>query len=267
MTPLAEGVRRTRRVDSRCAHPAPDRDDPFRSARDSGCTSAPGCSRCCCASSPGGRRARSPRSALVFNLLLLPRLGGRRLYRPVDDARGFPLGILLYPLAVLLLTCPFRLDSTSSPPPGASWRSATARRRWSDDGHDQRRSQERRAGFLRLCEFWLSRRLPWNPDKTVAGTSAFIVCGGVAGVALAWWVRPAVAPVPAWPSRSSRRSPRRIAAALVETLPVRLDDNISVPATAGAVLWLGEPDARRTRSRRRRRRSLPRCRGRSASTC
>jgi uncharacterized protein (TIGR00297 family) len=27
-------------------------------------------------------------------------------------------------------------------------------------------------------------------------------------------------------------------AALVETLPVRLDDNISVPATAGAVLWL-----------------------------
>jgi len=29
-----------------------------------------------------------------------------------------------------------------------------------------------------------------------------------------------------------------LAAALVETLPVRLDDNISVPFTAGAVLWL-----------------------------
>ena len=28
-------------------------------------------------------------------------------------------------------------------------------------------------------------------------------------------------------------------AALVETLPVRLDDNISVPATAAAVLWVG----------------------------
>jgi hypothetical protein len=28
-------------------------------------------------------------------------------------------------------------------------------------------------------------------------------------------------------------------AALVETLPVRLDDNISVPATAAAVLWIG----------------------------
>src|SRR3954471_10631075 len=50
--------------------------------------------------------------ALVFNALALPRVGGRRLYRPVDEARGFPLGILLYPLAVLLLVLlfPSRLD-------------------------------------------------------------------------------------------------------------------------------------------------------------
>src|SRR5205085_7499935 len=50
--------------------------------------------------------------ALAFNLLLLPRLGGRRLYRPIDHARGFPLGILLYPLSVLLLILifPSRLD-------------------------------------------------------------------------------------------------------------------------------------------------------------
>src|SRR6185437_14937149 len=50
--------------------------------------------------------------ALVFNAFALPRVGGRRLYRPVDEARGFPLGILLYPLAVLLLVLlfPARLD-------------------------------------------------------------------------------------------------------------------------------------------------------------
>ena len=36
--------------------------------------------------------------ALVFNLVVLPRIGGKRIYRPVDEARGFPLGILLYPL-------------------------------------------------------------------------------------------------------------------------------------------------------------------------
>ena len=50
--------------------------------------------------------------AAVQPASLLPRIGGRRLYRPVDDARGFPLGILLYPLSVLLLTLAFpsRLD-------------------------------------------------------------------------------------------------------------------------------------------------------------
>ena len=43
---------------------------------------------------------------------------------------------------------------------------------------------------------------------------------------------------PRWPSRLPRRSSRRIAAALVETIPVRLDDNLSVSATAGGVMWL-----------------------------
>ena len=42
-------------------------------------------------------------TALLFNLLVLPRVGGRRLYRPLDEARGFPLGILLYPMSVLML--------------------------------------------------------------------------------------------------------------------------------------------------------------------
>ena len=31
--------------------------------------------------------------ALVFNTVALPRIGGQRLYRPIDEARGFPLGI------------------------------------------------------------------------------------------------------------------------------------------------------------------------------
>src|SRR5690349_4812970 len=50
--------------------------------------------------------------ALAFNVVALPRVGGRRLYRPADEARGFPIGIVLYPLAVLLLILvfPSRLD-------------------------------------------------------------------------------------------------------------------------------------------------------------
>ena len=52
----------------------------------------------------GWQAAALAATALFFNLLLLPRIGGTRLYRPVDHARGFPMGILLYPFSVLLLT-------------------------------------------------------------------------------------------------------------------------------------------------------------------
>jgi hypothetical protein len=45
--------------------------------------------------------------ALLFNLLALPRLGGQALYRPADVSRGLPTGILLYPLAVLVLVLLF----------------------------------------------------------------------------------------------------------------------------------------------------------------
>jgi len=81
-------------------------------------------------------------------------------------------------------------------------------------------------------------RLPWNPDKTAAGTLAFVVCGGVGGGALALWTRPAVTPMP--PLAFALAAPLVAAtlAALVETIPIRLDDNLSVPVTAGAVLWI-----------------------------
>src|SRR5262245_2594955 len=42
-------------------------------------------------------------AAFIFNWLILPRIGGKKLYRPDDEARGYPIGILLYPLSVLLL--------------------------------------------------------------------------------------------------------------------------------------------------------------------
>jgi uncharacterized protein (TIGR00297 family) len=165
--------------------------------------------------------------ALVFNLLALPRVGGRRLYRPVDEARGFPLGILLYPLAVLLLILlfPSRLDIVA-----AAWAILALG-----------------DGFATLAGRWYAkaakgaranRALPWNPDKTIAGTTAFIVCGGLGGVALAWWVRPAIVPMPPIAFTIAAPLAAAIAAGFIETIPVGLDDNVSVPATAAAVLWL-----------------------------
>jgi uncharacterized protein (TIGR00297 family) len=158
-------------------------------------------------------------AALAFNLFVLPRIGGRRLYRPVDDARGFPVGILLYPLAVLLLVLAFsrRLDIA-----GAAWGVLAF-----GDGAATLAGQS--VG---------GRHWPWNREKTVAGTIGFVVCGGAGAVVLAWWIRPSVVPLPPLWFMTVAPLAAAVIAALVETMPVRLDDNISVPLTAAAVLWL-----------------------------
>ena len=158
-------------------------------------------------------------TALVFNLAVLPHIGGRRLYRPVDEARGFPLGILLYPLSVLLLILIFstRLDIVA-----AAWGILAF-------GDGMATLVGRRIGG----PLW-----PWNHEKTIAGTIAFAVCGGIGAVALAVWTRPAVVPLPSWRFELVAPLAAALVAALVETIPVRLDDNVSVPATAGLVLGL-----------------------------
>ncbi len=165
-------------------------------------------------------------TALVFNALVLPRIGGRRLYRPIDEARGFPLGILLYPLSVLILILAFpeRLDIVA-----AAWGVLAF-----GDGFATLVGRAWNAKAAKAAKM----TLPWNGDKTVAGTTAFVVFGSVAGVALACWTRSSVTPRP--PLMFSLVAPMVAAAvgALVETIPVRLDDNISVPFSSAGVMWL-----------------------------
>ena len=72
----------------------------------------------------------------------------------------------------------------------------------------------------------------------MAGTLAFVICGGGGAVALALWTRPAVTPEPSLTFAIAAPLVAAVIAALVETIPVGLDDNISVPVTAGAVLWI-----------------------------
>jgi uncharacterized protein (TIGR00297 family) len=153
--------------------------------------------------------------ALVFNLVALPRFAGH-LYRPGDRARNLH-GIVYYPLSVLilLLLFPHRLDVVA-----AAWGILAA-------GDGVATLAGRAIGGAR----W-----PWNPEKTVAGTVAFVVAGAAAGTGLALWCRPVTVPtafaVLAVPLAA-------LAAAFVETIPIKLDDNLSVSLSAGAVLWLG----------------------------
>jgi uncharacterized protein (TIGR00297 family) len=156
-------------------------------------------------------------AAFLFNLLVLPRIGGASFYRPADTARGYPRGILFYPLSVLLLILafPHRPDIVA-----AAW----AILAFGDGAATIAGTRSR------------GPRLPWNRDKTVAGSLAFIVAGSAGAIALAWWTRPAVAPPP--PMLFTLVGPvlAAIAAAGVESMPVGLDDNISVPIGAAIVL-------------------------------
>ena len=111
-------------------------------------------------------------AALAFNAFVLPRFGGRRLYRE-SDRGGAARGILIYPIAVLLLVLVFRhrLDIAA-----AAWGIMAAG-----------------DGFATIAGRAVGRRrLPWNRDKTVEGTLAFILAGSAAGVLLALWVRTSI---------------------------------------------------------------------------
>ncbi|MBI4475729.1 MAG: DUF92 domain-containing protein, partial [Acidobacteria bacterium] len=157
--------------------------------------------------------------ATTINVLMLPRLGALALYRPVDIARGYPLGAVLYALAVLLLVLvfPHRPDIAA-----AAW----AVMALGD-------------GTATLAGHYLGgRRIPWNTDKSLAGTLAFILAGSLGAIFFAWWVRPAVHPPPPLVFVLTAPVVAATAAALVETIRIRLDDNISVPAVAAGVLAL-----------------------------
>jgi uncharacterized protein (TIGR00297 family) len=156
--------------------------------------------------------------ALAFNLYALPRIVGPHVFREGEHARRYSSGITLYPLAILLLICllPERPDIVA-----AAW------------------------GILAIGDgiaTILGRaidgpRIPWNREKSVAGSAAFVLFGGTAGAFLCWWSVPAVVPPPyAWFVVAGPFAAALVAAA-VETIPIRLDDNVSVTAAAAAVLW------------------------------
>jgi uncharacterized protein (TIGR00297 family) len=161
--------------------------------------------------------------ALAFNALLLPRIAPGILRS--TDARGMRAGVLFYPLSVLVLILAFRhrLDLAA-----AAWGvmafgdglATLAGRRF--DGP----------------------RLPWNRAKTWSGLLAFIVAGWLGAVALGVWVETTLASsgfvsnhtpsvLPLWMAAVIAA----IVAGFAETLPIGLDDNLTVPAVAGSTLW------------------------------
>ncbi len=151
--------------------------------------------------------------AIVFNAFVLPRLAPG-VFRDTDRGRRWTSGIVLYPMAVLalLLLFPARLDLVAT-----TWAILAA-----GDGMATLVGAHVRTNTL-----------PWNREKSIGGLVSFIFFGGAAAAGMTWWSASSapdawlfVAPVAA-----------AVLAGFAETVPMNLDDNITVPAMAAAVLW------------------------------
>ncbi len=158
-------------------------------------------------------------TAFLFNWQVLPRIGGRALWRDHEHRAGSALGMLIYPLSVLGLVLLFR---------GELWKAAAV---WAllayGDGM---------AGLVGQAVG--GPRLPWNPRKGWAGLLAFVLFGALCATALAGWT---LRLPPAEWSASFVLGPvlaAALLAALAETVPTTLDDNLTVPLVGAAGLWL-----------------------------
>ena len=151
-------------------------------------------------------------AAFVFNWQVLPRIGGKSMWREGELARGRARGILIYPLSVLGLILVFH---------DRLWMAAAI---W---------------GLLALGDGMASiigqalrgPSLPWNDSKGWLGFIAFVLFGTLGAFALAVWTKPDLDPARTFVIVLCLA----FLTALVESMDTTLDDNLTVPL-AGAVI-------------------------------
>ena len=153
--------------------------------------------------------------ALLFNVVVLPRLGVDLRKSPASaPGAGVWTGIVIYPISVLALILLYRHDLHIV---GATWAIMAL-----GDG-----MASVTGGALR------GPALPWNREKTWSGFLGFIVAGTAGAYVLTRWMAPAVAPDVALRICAATA----LVGAIVESAPVRLDDNATVPLVAGAFMF------------------------------
>ena len=168
--------------------------------------------------------------AVLANVFIMPRVG-KATFREVDLERGYARGMIFYAVAVLILVL-----STPLPVAAAAWGILAL-----GDGS---------ASIVGMR--WGSRKWPWSDDKSIAGTIAFCVAGTIAATFLfAFTQTNAAASVPIYDSAEVLIAGIKFASitsiamicfwtaailAFVESLPLPLDDNITVPLGSGVAL-------------------------------
>jgi uncharacterized protein (TIGR00297 family) len=160
--------------------------------------------------------------AFLHNWLVFPRYGGW-LWRDPERRTGRPLGILLYPLCVLGLVLVF---------PGEDrWMAAAV---WGLLAFGD--------GMASLVgQLVAGPQLPWNRDKTWAGLAAFAFFGAVGSGVLAAWTLGLPVGMAVSPQLLGITAPAALLAALAESMPTSLDDNLTVPVVGAVAMVLFAP--------------------------
>jgi uncharacterized protein (TIGR00297 family) len=156
--------------------------------------------------------------ALAFNLFILPRLEldlGKRAVAANGGAAPVQwTGIVAYPVSVLVLILLFgrRMEVV-----GAVWAIMAL-----GDGSASVAGESLRGPAL-----------PWNRGKTWSGFAAFIAVGTLGSFALGRWIDPSIPELKVLLVCAATAT----VGAVVETLPIGLDDNISVPLVCGGFMY------------------------------
>lgn len=154
---------------------------------------------------------------LVFNTAIWPHFGGRTVWRRRDSRQGVALGIVLYPLVLLVLVLVFwsRLEVVA-----AVW----AILAFGD-------------GMAAITGRAFGRaKLPWNPQKSWLGSLAFWLFGTLGSASALWWTLKHQERETAPGFLLGAACLTAMTAAFIESQPLALDDNLSVPFLSAGFL-------------------------------
>jgi uncharacterized protein (TIGR00297 family) len=157
-------------------------------------------------------------TALIINIMVLPRMLGESLMRPGERGKAFRSGVAFYAFSVLVLILIFRhhLEVVA-----CAWGILAF-----GDGSS-----------TLVGKALGGPRIPWNPSKTCGGSLAFLLWGSLGGAGLMFWVSGSTPGALSLAHAFALAGAASLAGAVVESLPLELDDNLSVPFLAAATVF------------------------------
>ena len=158
--------------------------------------------------------------AFIHNALILPRIGGKKLYRKAEILKGYPTGILLYPITVFILILMYR---------NHMYIAATI---WAIMGFGD-------GGAALFGTLFGKHKLPWNREKSWEGTLSYVIFGSAGACFLCWWTSLGKGAPPYSFMYNFIIVPILVTfiSAILESYPTKLDDNITIPIIGSFIMY------------------------------